>query len=153
MPTTPDRNPGQGLEDDGLVLEPGTVAPSTNGEIRYFSGTGFQFFEEGVTKSLTGTGISELTHEALDTLDHELAETSYGEITRDGGGKLQDWVVWTNSGKTTKVRELNLTRSSGRLATFTWKQYNGAGTLVQTLTGTITRDGSNRVASISYVKS
>lgn len=152
MATTPDRSPGQGFEDEGLLLEPGIVSPAANGEIRYLNGLGFQFREEGVTKSLTGTGLSESAHEALDSLVHELSETSYGEVTRDGGGKITDWVVWTSAAKITKVRELNLTRALNRLATFTWKHYNGSGVLVQTLTGVITRDGQNRIESIAYTE-
>lgn len=152
MASTPDRGPGQGLEDEGLVLEPGPTAPTINGEMRYLSGIGFQFREEGVTKSLSGTGLTEPAHEAIDSLAHELSETSYGEITRDGGDKIQDWIIWTSPAKTTKVRELNITRSLGRISTFVWKQYNGSGTLVQTLTGVITRDGSQRVQSITYTE-
>lgn len=153
MPTTPDRQPGSGLEDDGLILEPAVTTPTQNGEIRYVTSVGFQFREEGVTKSLTGTGLSESAHEVLDSLVHELSETSYGEVTRDVNGKIQDWTVWTSSAKTTKVRELNLTRTSGRLSQFVWKQYNGSGTLTQTLTGVITRDGQNRIQSIAYTES
>jgi len=64
MARTPDRFPGE-REDEGLILDPDTVSPTVNGTVRYITGTGFQFRDEGVTKGLhlqnTDTGTSSNT--------------------------------------------------------------------------------------------
>lgn len=64
MARTPDRFPGE-REDEGLFLDPDTVSPTVNGTVRYITGTGFQFRDEGVTKGLhlqnTDTGTSSNT--------------------------------------------------------------------------------------------
>jgi hypothetical protein len=46
MAQTPDRFPGL-RQDEGVKLDSAGVAPSANGEIRYVTGTGFRFFQEG----------------------------------------------------------------------------------------------------------
>lgn len=100
----------------------------------------------------TGSGISEATHEALDTLVHRLAETSYVEITRSGG-QVTAVIVWETAAKLKKVRETNITRLSGQVSVIVEKQYDAAGAVIsgQTLTHTITRS-SGRVASIATVQ-
>ncbi|MFQ5472599.1 MAG: hypothetical protein ACE5FA_06930, partial [Dehalococcoidia bacterium] len=97
-------------------------------------------------------GITEPQHEVLDTLTHELAETSYTEVVRSSG-RVTDVVDWTTSAKVQKVRELSLTRSSGLVSQIVRKHYDGAGVLIagQTLTGTVTRTGG-RVTSIDWVQ-
>jgi hypothetical protein len=99
---------------------------------------------------LSGSGITEAQHEVLDTLVHDLSETSYLEVTRTSG-QVSDVTVWTDSGKTIKVREALVTRSAGQASVVVEKQYNGAGTLVQTLAHTITRS-AGQVASIATVE-
>lgn len=150
MPTTPDRHPGPALEEE-LQLEPQGTDPDVAGALRYVGGAFRLKDASGVFNPRTGgSGISEAQHLALDTLVHELDETSYLEVTRSGG-QVTDVIVWTNSGKTLKVREMNVTRSGGLIATVVEKQYNGAGTLVETLTYTIARSGAH-VASIDVVR-
>ncbi len=56
MGRTPDRFPGE-REDEGLLLVPDTVHPMANGEIRYVTGQGFKFFQEGVEKPLVPTDV------------------------------------------------------------------------------------------------
>lgn len=51
MARTPDRFPGE-REDEGVILEPGSVSPTVNGEIRYVTLKGFRFFEEGIERKL-----------------------------------------------------------------------------------------------------
>lgn len=153
MALTPDRKPGPLVEDESVELTPQALSPTADGEIRYVLGLGFRFFEEGVDVGLSGAGITEPQHENLDTLVHNLSETSYEEITRDGSGRTQDYTVWTTSGKTIKVRELNLTRDgSGRVSVIVLKQYDGTGTLVQTLTKTMSRDANGSFASFAVVE-
>ena len=93
-----------------------------------------------------GGGISEGQHTGLDTLVHALAEDSDTEVIRTSG-RVTSVIVWTDSGHTVKIRETLITRSAGQVATITTKQYDGTGTLKNTLTKTITR-ASGQVASI-----
>jgi hypothetical protein len=98
-----------------------------------------------------GGGISEGQHELLDTLTHDLAETCYQEFTRSGG-RVTEIIFWETSSKLKKVREILITRAAGRVSVITVKQYDGTGTLKNTLTGTITRT-AGKVSSIDWVKS
>lgn len=150
MPRTPDRFPGE-REEEGILLEPSAVVPTTNGEFRYVTGVGFRFYEEGVETGLSGSGITANQHLDLDQLVHDIAETSYLEVTRSGG-QVTDVIIYTDSGKTTKIREVNITRTLGQVSQVVTKQYDGGGSLVQTLTQTITRSGG-QVASIDAVLS
>ena len=149
---TPDRHHGV-EEQEGTVYYDDGIAASQEGEIRY-NGGAFSFYDSvGVYDPRSGGGgISEAQHEALDTLVHNLAETSYEEITRSGG-QVTDVVVWTTSGKTTKVRETNITRSGGQLSQIVHKHYDGTGTIIagQTLTGTVTRV-NGQLESIDWVQ-
>ncbi len=51
MPRTPDYFPGD-REEEGILFLSGSSPPSKNGEVRYISGSGFQFCEEGAIKTL-----------------------------------------------------------------------------------------------------
>lgn len=106
-----------------------------------------------LSSMMSGGGISEATHENLDTLVHEVAETSYVEVTRSGG-QVSSVIVWETSAKLKKIRETTVTRTSGQASTVVEKHYDSAGTLItgQTLTHTLTRSGG-RVASIDTVQS
>ena len=146
MPLTPDRRPGALEEDEGINLTPQPVSPTINGEFRYVAGTGFRFFEEGVDKGLSGSGITAPQHEALDTLVHDLSETCYLEVTRSLG-RATAITYWTSPAKTMKVREALITRSLGRVSQIVENQYDGTGALVQTLTTVFTRGVGNRVVS------
>lgn len=95
------------------------------------------------------SGISEQEHELLDTLIHNIAETNYAEITRSSG-KITDFIIWETAAKLKKIREYNVTRTSGRISSVVAKQYDSSGALKNTLTSTITRT-SGRISSISEV--
>lgn len=95
------------------------------------------------------SGLSESSHQLLDTLIHNIAETNYLEITRSSG-KITDVVIWETAAKLKKIREYNLTRSSGKISSVVAKQYDSAGVLKNTLTSTITRT-SGKISSISEV--
>jgi hypothetical protein len=96
----------------------------------------------GGTEFTPGPVLNETTHRPVDQLVHNIAETSYEEITRSGGN-ITDVIIWTSVAKTTKVRETNITRSGGSVSQTVEKQYNAAGTLVETLTSVISRTGGN----------
>lgn len=88
-------------------------------------------------------------HDPLDTLVHDVAETSYFEVTRSGG-QVTDVAYWTDSGKTTKIRDTSITRTGGQVSQIVINHYDATGTVCETLTGTITRT-SGQVSSISWV--
>lgn len=93
-------------------------------------------------------------HEAIDSLVHNLSETCYIELTRDGSSRAQDEIVWTNNTKTTKIREMNITRDvNGKVSQIVCKQYDASGALIQTLTEVITRDGQGRYLSSAITES
>jgi len=87
-----------------------------------------------------GSGITQPQHEALDTLVHNLSETNYQESVYSGSS-LVSQTVYTTSAKTLKIRESTFTYAAGKLATSIVRQYNGAGSVVQTLTSTFTYSG------------
>ena len=102
--------------------------------------------------STGGSGISEAQHELLDSLVHALAEDFYLEVTR-AAGKVSTVIVYTDATKTTKIRELsNIVRTGGRIDSYDVKQYDGTGTLKQTMSYTITRT-AGRVSSITATES
>jgi len=97
----------------------------------------------------SSNGISEQEHELLDVLIHNIAETNYTEITRSSG-KITDFIIWETVAKLKKIREYNLTRTSGKISSVVAKQYDSSGVLKSTLTSTITRT-SGRISSIDEV--
>ena len=149
MPQTPDRFPGE-REDEGLLLEPSGIVPTVNGELRYVAGVGFRFFEEGVEKGLSGSGITEPQHEALDTLVHELDETAYEEVIYSGSNP-SSWIVWTDNTKVLKIREEQYTYSASRVSQVVAIQYNSSGSEVMRTTEVYSYV-SGRVSSIQRTK-
>lgn len=66
MPQTPNRFPGQLVEDDGILIRQAAVVPSTNGEVRYVTGSGFRFYEEGVERGLDDGASNQGTPTVID---------------------------------------------------------------------------------------
>lgn len=102
------------------------------------------------TLTTGGSGISEATHEILDTLKHAIAEDSHQQITRSSG-KVSNITFWTDSGETQKIREIVITRSAGRVSQVDIIQYDSGGTEKMRVTGTLTRV-SGRVDHIDWVE-
>jgi hypothetical protein len=72
----------------------------------------------------------------------------------DGGGRFLALRVFTDNTEATKVRETEVTRDGlGRVTAVVRKQYNAAGILTQTLTATLSRDGSGKFVSAELVES
>lgn len=96
---------------------------------------------------------SDDAHKERDQLVHEVAEDSYEEITYSGGN-VSTVIIYTDNGKTTKIRETAYTYSGGAISTITTIQYNAAGAVVsgQTMTETLTYSGG-ALASIDRVMS
>jgi hypothetical protein len=109
--------------------------------------------EISITDTISGTRkLSEFlipqTHKILDQLVHDIAENSYTEIIKTNG-KVSNMILWTNSNKLEKIREINISRVSGKVNEIVTKQYN-SGSLVETYTETFTRTGTS-VTSIQGV--
>ena len=149
MVRTADRFPGE-REDEGLLLDPGAVVPTVNGELRYVTGVGFRFYEEGVEKGLTGTGISETQHKTLRQLIHFIdngpaegfATGAYRE-TLPSANPFPTSVIWyTDSGKTDKIVEKLITYTGVNPTTIQWKMYDVDGsTVLATVTDAISYSG------------
>jgi hypothetical protein len=149
MPKTPDRAPGPS-DEEGIYFEVGSISPVDNGEVRYVDGQGFRFFEEGVEVGLAGQGISESQHRALDTLIHDVAEDSYEELTYSGN-KVTNITIWTDAGKTLRVREEQITYSGNKISQVVMIQYTAAGTIAEQITETLTYSG-NQITSITRTR-
>jgi hypothetical protein len=79
-------------------------------------------------------GISEFEHRTLDQLVHIIAEDSFEEVSYDGS-RIISMVIWTDSGKTKKIREEEYTYGNGnQVSIIVTKQYNSDGNVVETLT-------------------
>lgn len=151
MPATPDRHPGES-DEEGLILSDEGVDPIVVGEIRNNGGALKAKDALGVFNL---RGLSSAQHEDLDTLVHAIAETCFEEIVRDINGRMQFYRVWTNATRTIKVREVEVTRDgNNRVLTVVERQYDAAGVLVagQTITRTMTRDGSSRFQEFATVQ-
>lgn len=116
----------------------------------YQASVGFRFFEEGVEKGLTGTGLSEPAHKLLDILKHLIAENSRQRPTRVGG-RITNVTYWTDSDEDTKIREFIIARSGGKVSQIDVVQYDGAGAEKVRITGTVVRVGG-RVDYIDWVE-
>jgi len=138
VPRTPDRVPGP-AEEEKLILQDEGLSADNPGEV-VFTGGAFSMRDAvGVFDPRSGGGgITEAQHENLDTLVHWLSEDNYQEVVRSGG-KVTSVINWTDSGKTTKIRELVITRSSGKVSQMDFIQYDGSGVEKVRMTGVITR--------------
>lgn len=98
----------------------------------------------------SGTGINEAQHEGLDSLTHNLVESCFTEIIRTEG-RVTSIIVWSNAGKTTKVRETNYVYTNGRVTQTILKQYDGMGTLKVTRTTDLVRTNGQLTEETSTV--
>jgi hypothetical protein len=151
---------------DFTVVE--AIVDSTGGswEFRHAAGalsvgvdpTGLTFtsatnVQEALEDLGTGSGITPGQHRDLDQLVHEIAEDNHTEVIRTAG-KVTQVVVWTDNGKTTKIRETQITRTAGKVTQVVEIQYDGAGVVIvgETKTTTITRT-AGKVTSLDEVMS
>ena len=143
MPPTPDRKPGPLEEDEEIRFIANLVPPSQAGAVN-FNGTSFQMRDATGTfdPRTGGSGITEGQHRELDTLVHEIGETSYDEATY-AGNQITAYIVWTSSDKVTKVREDLLTYSGNRITQVISKQYDALGVLKEQITEVYAYTGSN----------
>lgn len=151
-PKTPDRTPGPSDEEEIQLEDRSSDGdPTLEGAIRYLNGD-FRGMTAGGVKSLTtGSGLSEGQHRALDQLVHEVSEDSFTEYEYTGN-RVDAIRIYTNSGKTTKIRESEFTYTANKVTQIVTKQYDGSGILAETYTETITYSG-NLVTDVSGVLS
>jgi hypothetical protein len=146
MPRTPDRRPGE-LEEEAILFETGSsTVPSVEGEFRYVQGVGFQYYETGTLRNLTG--LSSDDHKAVRQLIHFIEEGpaegfasgAYKEVLPSGDPFPTSVIWWESNAKTEKIVEKTITRNSAKMPTqIQWKVYalNGT-TVLATVTDTIT---------------
>lgn len=119
----------------------GSIVPAT--EIPVFS------VSQDQIDTISASGITENQHRQLDQLVHNIAENSYTQLVYSGN-KITDEIIWTTSGMTLKIRESNFTYTGNKVNQEICKQYNGAGSLVETSTKTYSYSG-NSVVNITEV--
>jgi hypothetical protein len=147
---TPDDFPGV-RQEEGTIYTDEATAATAEGEVRYNAGK-FSLFDNNGSTPEFDPNPAGATHSGLDTFLHGLSENHFTEVIRTAG-QVTSVIVWTDSGKTVKVRETTITRTGGLVDGFVQKQYDAAGTtVVETLTSTVARTG-NQVESIDTVKS
>lgn len=161
------------LSDTTFDIEE-SVVNSTGGNISFFhpsgasrigvntdnfiqiSSSNVQDALEELDAAVAAGGITEGQHEALDTLVHNIAESSFEEGTYSGPfNRLSNVTIWTDGTKTTKIREVNFTYTGARVTTVVTIQYDEFGIAQDTLTETITYVGpfTNRIDTVTRVKS
>lgn len=144
------------IEDGGIWREDLNITSTGKAVIRKLvNDFGIAISYDGVDSG-TGDVTVELDlddHKAIDQLVHALAEDSYTEITYNGAypWRVDSEITYTDSGKTTKIRERNYTYNS----TYFWrvdseeiKQYDGVGSLVETLTKTYTYSSITKLTTV-----
>ena len=92
-------------------------------------------------------------HDVLDSLAHEIAETSETELAYDGDGQLVRATVWASSARARKVREKLLTYAAGVLTQSVTTQHDASGTVIVTLTKTFTYDGDGDLVTVVTTRS
>ena len=85
-------------------------------------------------------GVTNNSHKGLDHLIHNIAETSYLEITRTAG-RVTSEIWWTNNSKILKIREITYSYITAFISSVVYKQYDPSGTLLETYTETYNRTG------------
>lgn len=112
------------------------LAGITDGQGLAYNDTTKQFEPQ----TFAGGGITESEHRDLDQLVHDIQEDSFEEIIRSGF-QVTDVIIWTDSGKTTKIREENITYTGLQATQITRTQYDAAGVAVEIVVEDVTYTG------------
>ena len=129
-----------------------TLTPKVQAELNNLPGfppTEEFCFGDFLATLVSGGGLTPATHRALDQLVHSVAETSFMEILRTSG-LVSDVIYWTDNTKVQKIRETVITRTSNQVSQIVVRQYDSAGVVAETLTGTFTRV-AGQVSSVDWV--
>jgi hypothetical protein len=155
---TPDDTPGPSVEEETQYDDRGPGGdndgnPTVTGAVRRVGDDLLFKTSGGVVSLLTGTGLGAASHRTLDQLVHGIAEDSFEEYTYVSS-KVTKLTIWTDNGKTIRIRESDFTYSGSQIATAVTRQYDAAGVLIvgETMTETFTFTGSS-VTSIERVMS
>lgn len=104
-----------------------------------------------ITCPTTTTASGALTledHETIDSLVHNLSEESHTDINRNAQQQVTNVSTLTTV-TGINVRGIDIIRNSqGQVIETVENHYDSSGTLIQTLTTTITRDSSGKVIDI-----
>jgi hypothetical protein len=149
MGRTPDRQPGEALEEK-LVLQDEGLTADNPGEM-VFDGTDFQMRDAtGIFNPRSGTGLTESAHRALRQLVHLAMEGGPWEGFASGahrvitGGVFPTLVTWYEaSDLVDKIVDLTITYNPNKTpATEQWRVYDVDGsTVLATVTDTIAYSG------------
>lgn len=145
---TPNRNPGPQFEEDSVIFQDRGANPTELGQVARV-GTDILALDGQGLFNLRGA-IDPDVHRQLDQLVHCLAENSFEEATYVGA-LLTNLTVWTDAGKTVKIREFILNYTGPLVTEYIAIQYDAAGVEVERLTKTITYAGA-RVDTITTVR-
>jgi len=122
--------------------------------LTYLTKTNVQEALEEVDANLgggAGGGITELQHEALDTLTHDLTETHNLVVTRSAG-KVSQLLAEETGGTDIRKTEILTRNARGQVATYRVTQYQSDGTTIKRqLDVTVNRTGG-RVSSLNVVR-
>lgn len=155
---TPDRFPGA-LGEEEVILETQTEDPSSEGAVRYVSGSFRAKDGTGVFNLRSGTGLSEEQHKALRQLIHfvdegpaeSFASGAYREVTGTIFPSAIIW--WESSAKLKKIVSQDITWSGAKPTQVVWKIYASDGsTVLATVSDAITYSGvfeSSRIRTIT----
>ena len=88
----------------------------------------------------TAGGITATQHRNLDQLVHDIAETSFDEITRVGF-QVTNITTWDSAAKITKIREVSVVYTGFLATQVTTTQYDAAGVAAEIVVEDITYSG------------
>lgn len=119
------------------------------GEIAFDTNDGYMVIYTSMgwrTVAAAGSGITEVQHENLDTLVHNLAENFYEEIVTTGG-KVTSVIDWSSPSKILKIREFQYSYNGSKIVQEIAIQYDASGVEVQRLTTDFNYIGNAIVSS------
>lgn len=130
MPQTPDRFHGESLNQEGIVFEPTGSNPTRLAEIVYVSGTGFKFYDEDHVKDLGD--VTSASHERLQQFVHWLNAPGRGytdsPFMEAVGVPFESRITWwSDSSKTKKLFQTEITRSGILPTTQNYKLFSSDG--------------------------
>jgi hypothetical protein len=138
---------GVTLQDDSSDDEDVVLSRDSAGNMTFAD-------QNTTTKTLaelaSGSGMTEEQHRTLDQLTHELDEDHYTEYAYSGF-KIQSVIEWTDSSKTTKIREYQYTYTGNKITQEVAIQYDASGVEKERLTYVYSYSGW-RVSNITTTR-
>jgi hypothetical protein len=133
----------------GLVLTDSAVAILRRGSSLVFID---QIAGSKALSDLGSSGITEVSHEGLETLTHNLARNNFEEIKRNNN-KISSVIYWKTTGSI-KIRDEIIYRNNNRASRLIYRQYSTSigNPITKTMTGIIQR-ANNDISSITWTAS